>query len=248
MEFRHLGLEPVVCDVLEPHTLPRLPPVDTLLYCVGLDRTSGSSMRQVYVDGLANTLNQLQLPRRFLYISSTSVYGQTGGEVVDESAATMPLDDAGAVVLEAERLLQARWPGAVILRLAGIYGPGRLLRQQALLAGQPLATDPDKWLNLIHVEDAASVVLAAELRAGDGQIYNVCDDVPVQRRQFYAYLAQILGAPAPQFTAPASEDMRRGRDLANRRIRNERMITELLVQLRYPSYLEGLRDTMAGGP
>ena len=103
-----------------------------MVYCVGLDRTAGADMRTVYVEGLANVLDALGEPGRFVYVSSTGVYAQRDGEAVDETAATEPESESGRVVLEAERLLRARRPAAVILRFAGIYGPGRLMREQAV--------------------------------------------------------------------------------------------------------------------
>ena len=84
------------------------------------------------------------------------------------TAATEPLEDAGLVVLEAERLLRRRLPSAVVLRFAGIYGPGRLPRAKAIRAGEPLVGDADRWLNLIHVDDAADAVLAVETRGAPG--------------------------------------------------------------------------------
>jgi nucleoside-diphosphate-sugar epimerase len=204
-------------------------------------------MRQVYVEGLRNVLDRLPPPACFLYVSSTSVYGQTGGEEVDENAATEPLDESGRVVLAAEALLRSRCANAVVLRLAGIYGPGRLLRQQALQAGQPLTTDPDKWLNLIHVEDGATAVAAAEQRGTPGSVYNICDGQPVQRREFYRELARQLRCPVPQFIAPSGDVPVAGRELANRRICNRKMSTELGVILKYPSYREGLASIVSGG-
>ena len=104
-----------------------------------------------------------KLPACFLYVSSTSVYGQTGGEEVDETAATEPKEESGRVVLEAERCCCERLPTAIILRFAGIYGPDRLLRAKSIQAGEPIVGDAEQWLNLIHVEDgAAAVVEAAE--------------------------------------------------------------------------------------
>ena len=97
-----------------------------------------------------------------MYVSSTGVYGQCHGEEVDEESATEPVEESGRVVLEAERLLHQQLPEAVILRFAGIYGPGRLLRRQAIEAGEVLVGDPEKWLNLIHVADGAAAVHAAE--------------------------------------------------------------------------------------
>src|SRR5690349_21591027 len=88
-ELRSLGFDPLLGDVLERGSLRSLPTVETLLYCVGLDRAAGHPMRRVYVEGLANVLDALaetgRMPARFLYVSSTSVYGQTDGEEVDET-------------------------------------------------------------------------------------------------------------------------------------------------------------------
>lgn len=235
------GVEPMVGDVLDPASLRALPQVDTVLYAVGFDRASGAAMRAVYVDGLANVLAHLPTPRRFIYVSSSSVYGQTDGGWVDETSATEPNEDAGRIVLDAEATLRSRLPGAIVLRFAGIYGPGRLLRRQTVEKGEPIVGDADKWLNLIHVDDGANVVLAAEEHAEPGQTYNVCDDHPVRRRYFYAALARLLGAPAPTFALPPADQPTPPHEKGNRRINNRRMKTRLGVALCYPDYDQGLR-------
>jgi nucleoside-diphosphate-sugar epimerase len=232
--------EPIVCDVLKADTLPSLPQVDTVLYAIGFDRTSGATMRDVYVDGLANVLAQLLPPRRFVYVSSSSVYGQTDGGWVDETSPTLPAEESGRIVLDAESLLQAKLPDAIILRFAGIYGPGRLLRQQTIEKGAPITGDADKWLNLIHVDDGARAILAAEEHARPGRIYNICDDHPVRRRYFYAALARFLRAPEPTFIAPPPDQPTPPHEKAHRRINNCRMKEELRVALMYPNYHEGL--------
>lgn len=232
--FRQAGLEPVLCDVLAPVELERLPPLDLVLYAVGLDRTAGVPMRTVYVDGLRAVLAALPAVGRLVYISSTSVYGQTQGEEVDETAATVPQEESGRIVLEAEGVLVASHRPAIILRFAGIYGPGRLLRRQAIETGEPIAGDPETWLNLIHVEDGATAVVAAADRGHLGAIYNIVDDQPVRRRDFYGRLAGFLGAPPPRFVSPATPEHQ------NRRIRNDRMHEELQVTLRFPGNVEGL--------
>jgi nucleoside-diphosphate-sugar epimerase len=231
-EFRAAGIEPIVCDVTDPATLRELPRVDTVVHSVGLDRSAGKSMREVYVDGLANVLDNLPSPRRFLHVSSTSVYGQQLGEEVDETSATEPAEESGRIVLAAEEILRQRLPSAIVLRFAGIYGPGRLLRAQAIQAGEPIAADPEKWLNLIHVDDGVSAILAAAERGQPGAVYLVCDDSPVRRRDFYGFLAEVLHAPPPTFVA--------SHDQANRRLCNRRMRQELAVELRYPDYRAGV--------
>src|SRR5262245_57162288 len=175
-ELTALGVEPILCDVLDPNSLGELPPVQSVLHCVALDRSTGVEMRRLYVEGLANVLAAVGPDARFVYVSSSGVYGQTGGEEVDETAATDPPDESGRVVLEAERLLRERRPGALVLRFAGIYGPGRLLRAQALKAGEPVVGDPGRWLNLIHVEDGVTAVVAAEGEGEEGEVVNVADD------------------------------------------------------------------------
>src|SRR5262245_36661187 len=222
-KFRQLGIEPILADILQRNTLQSLPQVDTVLYAIGLDRSTGASMRSVFVDGLANVLDHLPRPQRFLYISSSSVYGQTGGEWVDEDAATEPQEASGRIVLEAERLLRARLPEAIILRFGGIYGPGRLLRKKTVEAVEPIVGDADKWLNLVHVEDGAAEVIAAQQRGQPGRIYNICDDQPVRRREFYEELARRLEAPPPRFVPPSPNQPPPPHELANRRIHNRRM-------------------------
>ncbi len=234
-------VEPLLCDVLDPASLRSLPQVDTVLYAIGFDRTSGASMRAVYVDGLANVLSHLPAPKRFIYISSSSVYGQTDGSWVDEASATEPAEPSGQIVLDAEAVLHARLPSAIILRFAGIYGPGRLLRQQTLAKGEPIVGDADKWLNLIQVEDGARLVLAAETLGKPGRTYNVCDDHPVRRRYFYAALAKRVGAPEPHFVPPTEPTPH---EKANRRINNRRAKAELRLELKYPDYDQGLRASM----
>ena len=240
-EWRALGLVPIVCDVLDLGSLGALPNVESIAYCIGLDRTTNISMRTLYVDGLANVLAALkQPPPRFLYVSSTSVYGQADGEEVDESASTEPLEESGKVVLEAEGLLRSRIPLAIILRFAGIYGPGRLMRAQAIKAGEPIVGDAEKWLNLIHVDDGAAAVLAADERAARGSTYNVSDGTPVRRQAFYSKVAELLGAPSPRFVSLLPGAMPSPHERGHRQVVSRRLRDELGVTLQYPTCEEGL--------
>jgi nucleoside-diphosphate-sugar epimerase len=133
----------------------------------------------------------------------------------------------------------------VILRFAGIYGPGRLLRQKAIQAGEAIVADAKRWLNLIHVEDGASAVLAAAERGSPGRTYNVADGHPVQRHTFYSALAKQCGAPEPRFTPPTSGTDAPPHEKGNRRIRIQRMREELRVALRYADYESGIRASLA---
>jgi nucleoside-diphosphate-sugar epimerase len=244
-DFRRRGWAPVVGDVLDPGL--RLPAAEVVVYAVGYDRAAGRPLRAVYVGGLANVLDRLPPPGRFVYVSSTGVYGQTDGAEVDESSPTEPADEAGRAVLEAEQLLRRagsrqRPVGApIILRLAGLYGPGRLIGAARLRTGEPIPGDPDGWLNLIHVDDGVRAVRAAAERGVAGAVYNVSDGCPVGRRDFYGELARLLGTPASRFVGSSATGA------PNRRIVSRRLREELGVDLAYPSYVEGLRQAVNAG-
>jgi nucleoside-diphosphate-sugar epimerase len=237
-EFARRGWQPVICDITDPQSVD-LPAADVVVFAVGFDRGSACSMREVYVNGLANVLEKLPVCGSFIYVSSTSVYGQTDGEVVDEDAETAPQESSGQVVLEAERILRARCPESIILRFAGIYGPGRLLREKALREGNPIAAASDRWLNLIQVDDGVQAIRAAEVLGRPGRIYNVADDQPVSRIDFFEKLAELIKAPRPRFERPVGGELP-PHEQANRRVSNRRMKSELGVELAHPSYRQGL--------
>jgi nucleoside-diphosphate-sugar epimerase len=248
-QLRAEGIEAMVGDVLVPESLAALPEANTLLYAVGYDRRSAASRRELYVNGLANVLSRMSgRARRVIYVSSTSVYGQDDGTWIDETSPCEPAAGNGRVCLEAEHTAQ-RLAGASslnILRLAGIYGPNRLLRRvEQLRGGEPLEGRPDAWLNLIHVDDAVAAVMACDERGRTGETYLVCDDQPVPRREYYTALAALVGAPEPQFetAADATEIMPRTAGL-NKRCSNRRMREELGVALAFPTYREGLPQAL----
>ncbi len=235
VDLQSLGIVPIRADATDAAGIPKLPDCDTVVYSVGFDRTAGHSMRDVYVRGLANLLAAMPAGGTLIYVSSTGVYGDAAGGWVDETTAVNPTDESGRIVCEAEELLHSERPEAIILRFAGIYGPGRLLRRiDATMRGAPIAGDPDTWLNLIHVKDGAAAVLAAAKRGEPSQIYNICDGAPVRRGDFFAELARQLGAPPPRFDGTA------GRARGNRRISNAKMRKELGLPLTYPSFRDGL--------
>jgi nucleoside-diphosphate-sugar epimerase len=233
--FQDSGIEPVIGDVTEPTSLNAFPEADTLLYAVGLDRSSGRSQRDVYVGGLENVLGHMAgRVRRILYISSTSVYGQNSGEWVDEMSECRPESENGKICLDAENLLRDKAPDANVLRLAGIYGPGRLVaRIESLRGGLVAEGNPEAWLNLIHIEDAVAAVLSCERRGLSGSTYVASDDHPCRRREYYSLLAWMAGAPQPRFESPSPAGL-------NKRCSNRRLHEELQVVLRFPRFNVGL--------
>jgi nucleoside-diphosphate-sugar epimerase len=256
-ELRGTGLKEIVADVTRPSTLATLPAVDSVLFAVGFDRTAGSTIHRVHADGVSNALTALPAPAaRFLYISTTGVYGSAAGDWVDEQTPPDPHRDGGKASLAAEEALRRHPIGAqsAILRLAGIYGPGRVPYLDKLRAGEPIAAPRDGWLNLIHVDDAARIAVAADAwlaarETADGpHVFCVSDGAPVVRGEYYAEAARLVGAPPPRFTAPPADAPAVARAAVDRRVRNDKMMQQLQVPLAYPSYREGLANILTSIP
>ena len=242
------GFLPLVADVRRPETLVDLPAAETILFSVGYDRSAKTSIAEVYAGGVKNVLAALpEAAGNFIYISTIGVYGTADGGWVDELTPPRPLRKGGRASLAAEQELATHPLGkrSVVLRLAGIYGPGRVPYLDKLQRGEPIAAPSAGWLNLIHVDDAATVVLAAETwlgqaRAGGPHLFCVTGDEPVVRGNYYREVARRIGAEPPQFVAPDPASPAAERARVNRRIPNEKMHKELGVHLAYPSYRQGL--------
>lgn len=247
--WQAVGFRPLVADVTEPATLRGLPAVETVLFAVGFDRSAGKPIHSVYVDGLANALAAcVHGQPHWIYISSTGVYGQVEGQWVDEDSPCQPTREGGIACLAAEQLLlgSEAAPRATVLRLAGIYGPGRIPRVADIKAGQPIAAPSDGYVNLIHVKDAAQIVVNAAACQPHQRLYVVSDGHPVLRRDYYAELARLVGAPPPQFAPPDAAAHATQRAGSDKRVRPDRLYQDMPMQLQYPSYREGLAAIVAG--
>lgn len=222
----------------------QLPAADAWVWCPGFDRSAGVSVRSAVVDGLRRALDRTErAPRLITFTSTTSVYGQSDGRWVDESSPCEPLTESGNAHREAERAIM-EWADAhdsiaVNLRLSGLYGPGRTIRRQAIEAGEPIPCRPESWLNLLHIDDAASACIRA-LRARRSETFCVTDDRPVRRREYYETLARLLGAPAPRFVEPTKPDFSGDKRVSNRRIK-----TDLGWQPTYEDFVKGLSTDLA---
>lgn len=245
-QWSRAGTLPLVMDITQPISVSPPADIETVLFAVGFDRRAGKSIHEVYVDGLAQVLAWLpKTVQRFIYISSTGVYGSFAGDWIDETSPTEPQREGGQACLAAEQLLLASplAERSVILRLAGIYGPGRIPKVADLLAGKAIEADPGGYLNLIHVEDAARIVLLADQQRTCSRCLLVSDGQPVLRGDYYAELARLAGAPPPMFQPPSS-DQPPSRGSADKRVSNKRLIRELNPSLHFPSYRAGLADAV----
>jgi len=278
--LRDDGYDAIVADVCDRDSLVSLPAADMVLFTVGYERqkshtsanapdTAAPSILDVYAGGVRNVLDALAEsiaktgtatgngPPLFVYISSTGVYGDAGGDWVDEQTECRPTREGGKASLAAEQVIAAHPLGAksVVLRLAGIYGPDRIPRREPLLRGEPIDAPADGYLNLIHVDDAARTVLAVEKNFADyhssdnqralPQTYCVSDGRPGLRREYYTELARLLNAPEPTFTVPCPTSPAAQRAASDKRISNAKLLRELGVEFAYPSFREGLAAIVA---
>ncbi len=249
--FRTARFEAVIGDVTDSNSLSQLPAADTVLYAVGFDRAAGPSMREVYVEGLRNALRALAgSVGRFIYISSSSVYGQSQGETIDESSLCEPSQPGGVICLEADSLVaefgrRESDCHSVVVRAAGLYGPGRLLRRiESLKNREPIDGNPEGYLNLIHVDDLASAVLAIDRAEKPAPLYLACDDQPVTRRAYYTQLAECLDVPSPLFRNDTTIDKS---DNQGKRCSNRLLREELGLALQFPTITEGLPHAIEEG-
>ena len=245
-ELTAAGIQPLVADLTRPADLAALPgPFDWVVNCVSSTRGGVDEYRAVYRQGTQNLLDWLAAapPKKFVYTSSTSVYGQTDGAPVKETSPTQPASETSRVLVETEQLLvtaaqQKKFP-AVILRVAGIYGPGRghlfqqFLRNEARIGGKG-----ERIINMIHRDDLVAALLAALKNGRPGEIYNAVDDEPVTQLTFYRWLSETLGKWLPPY-ATAAEDADRKRGLTNKRVQNRRLKMELGCPFKYPTFRQG---------
>jgi nucleoside-diphosphate-sugar epimerase len=244
-ELKAAGIAPLVADITRPETLASLPrEFDWVVNCVAAGGDA-ENYRQVYLQGTRHLIEWLMPnpPKKFVYTSSTSVYGQADGSQVKESSPTEPLVDTAKVLLETEKTLLAaarekKFP-AVILRVAGIYGPGRghgfkqFLKNEARMDG-----NGSRHLNMIHRDDVIGCILAALKSGRPGEIYNAVDDEPVNQLHFFQWLAEELDKPLPP-SEPEDAVENRKRGVTNKRVLNRRLKMELGYQFKYPNFRKG---------
>src|SRR5215218_2079075 len=251
-ELARHGITPVVADIVQPETLENVPSdLDWVVNTVSSSKGGVEEYRRVYLDGTRHLITSLgRLPlRKYVYTSSTSVYGQTDGAVITETSPTEPQSETSRILVETERVLanaarQSAFP-AVTLRVAGIYGPERgHLFQQYLRGEAKLDGDGSRLLNMIHRDDVIRAIVAALERGVPGQVYNVADDEPVTQREFFTWLSDQLHMPMPPSADPLERATRK-RAVTNKRVSNRKLRLELDCELKYPTFRQGYSAEIA---
>lgn len=190
-----------------------------------------------------------KLPRRFVYISTSGVYGDCGGDWVDETRPANPQSDRARRRVDAENRLLA-WGRATgvnvsVLRVPGIYAADRLPVERLRRGTAALRAEDDVYTNHIHADDLAAICVAALERAAAGGIYNASDDSELKMADYFDLVAGRAGLPPPPRISRAEARQKINPALLSfmsesRRLRNARMKAELGVVLRYPTVYDGV--------
>jgi nucleoside-diphosphate-sugar epimerase len=244
-ELKAAGLTPLVADITRPETLRDIPDgYDWVVNCVSASGGGAAEYRAVYLQGARNLIEWLspRPPQKFVYTSSTSVYGQTDGLLVTEASPTEPAGEAANILIATEKVLldavERGFP-AVILRLAGIYGPGRGYWFRQFLSGEArIEGDGARILNMVHRDDVVGAICAALKDGQAGEIYNVVDDEPVTQLAFLQWLSMRLGRALP----PSATDEPKApgkRQATNKAVSNLKLKRALNYRFRYPTYRDG---------
>lgn len=235
------GVQLLRADVTDAASISMLADLqpEIVLYCVAAPERTAASYQAHYVDGLNNVLQQTRSPRlrHVFFVSSTSVYGQESTALIDEKTPAQPANFSGECMLRAESLLAAAGLSHTILRLSGIYGPGRLrlIRQARAVEDWPAKNN---WSNRIHRDDAARFIVTLLERRQRGESLQACylvtDSTPVPQYDALRWLAEQQGVTPRSISLPVT----------GRRLSNARML-DTGFELEYPDYRSGYAALLA---
>lgn len=256
------GVHPFAADLARAQTLANLPgELDAVVYAASASERSDAGYRAAYVDGPRHLLHALrrsgQRPRSFVFVSSTSVYEGAGlqaglsGGWVDERTPVAPAHFPGRRLLEGEQLVRESDLPATIVRLGGIYGPGRERLLDSVRTGRarlrgPLPDGTPRWTNRIHRDDCAGV-LAFVLASADREppeLLVAVDDEPTAYDELLAGLAELTGAPRPPLQEPDASQAESALR-SNKRCRNA-LLRARGYTFRFPSWREGYTALLRG--
>lgn len=245
--LRQEGIDVVMGDLDDPALIKELSLVGSIVYYFVPPPPEG--LIDSRMDRFLSCLNLSSLPERVVLISTTGVYGNCKGEWVREDRLPAPEADRAKRRLSAETIL-SEWGKAnsipvIILRVPGIYGPGKL-PEKRLRKGLPVLSEEDApFSNRVHADDLARACLAAARKGKDGGIYNISDGHPTTMTDYFYKVADHLGILRP----PAISLDEARRELSegmlsylaeSKRLDNRKMLEELGVELAYPDLERGL--------
>jgi nucleoside-diphosphate-sugar epimerase len=238
--LRHEPFHVAALNITDRASFQRLASVrfDIVVHCASSRRGDASAYEAVYLLGTQNLLDHFR-PTLFILASSTSVYAQTDGSRVDEESAAEPSRETAKILRKTEDLVLGS--GGSVTRLAGLYGPGRCVPLQKLLAGEAVIEgEGERVMNMVHQTDT---VLALQFLAENRWpgIFNVVDDEPVLQLDWFLWVCEHVKKPLPAY---GPRDLTRKRGWTNKRVSNQKL-RSLGWQPRYPTFREGIREIIA---
>lgn len=233
----------IIADVRDPASLQNLPTdLDFAVYAVSPVRSDDGAYAEVFVHGIRNVVNALRDTspglRRFLFLSSTAVYGQIRGELVDEESPTEPLSFRGTRLLQGEAVVRSAQFPTTVLRVGGLYGPGRARLLRRVRRGEAKCSQPDRYTNRIHRDDCATAVQQLLQRDEGDALYLGVDDAPVPRCEVLRWLAAQVHVPPPPVVPDETALQRGNKRCSNKKLRRSG------VDLAFPTYQEGYRELL----
>lgn len=235
-----LGITPLALDLTDPSAGSNLPrDLDAILALQAARGAGEAAYRQAYLEANRTLLEaaRQQGVKAFIYSGSTGLFGQEDGSEVVEESPVHPTTPTGRILAEAEGQIRNAAESGLptrIVRLSGLYGPGRLWMIDRVRQGlMGIGPDEDAWLNSCHQDDAADTLIAALDRGRNGATYHATDEAPLRRREVVGFIAEALDIPVPQVTQVSLGP--------NRRILGTATRAELGLTCRWPSLREGLR-------
>jgi len=231
-------------DITEPEQLNSLQQdFDCVVNCAAAPHSTVAHYTSVYYQGTANVLNWLRhhKVKKYLYTSSTAVYGQNDGSIVTEEISAFSNTDTGKVLIATEEFImkmhRAYSIPAVILRVAGTYDEERGYYFKQFVNGQSVMHgDGSRFLNMVHSEDVVGAIVSALEKGEVGDVYNVVDDEPVREIDFLRWLSEQMKKPMP----PVVEHKETGsRQITNKRVSNAKLKEKLGYKFKYPTFREG---------
>ena len=228
------GVQPIRADLTNPETLRNLPEkIDCLVFMPTPATRDLAGYESIFIEGWKNVWAGLKnLPPRTLLVSSTAVYGESDGGLVNEDTRPEPTGFNGKVLLKMEQLAAKCTENLVVVRISGIYGPGRdRLIRLAASEGLEVQQTPPCFTNRIHRDDAAAALKHLLEIEKPEALYVATDNNPAPRYEVVEWLARTQGSPAP--IALTNERAGRGKRVDNQRLRDSDF------ELTYPDYRVG---------
>jgi nucleoside-diphosphate-sugar epimerase len=211
-----------------------------IIHCASSGRGGPAAYREIFLETTKRLIKETS-SKHLIFTSSTSVYAQTDGSAVSETAPAEPERETGKILIETEEIVLAHQ--GTVLRLGGIYGPGRCIPLEKLLSGEAaIEGSGERIMNSIHRTDAVSAFCLAVRQHLTGT-FNVVDDTPVTQLEWYQWVCAQLGRSLPPFIP---RDLNRKRGWTSKRVSNRKLHTTGWAP-KYPNFREGVGELLNEG-